>query len=173
VTKSRVTPIDWSNIITANKTVEVTKPSDTTIAVTRVFDAPAHLVWDAHTKSELVQRWLTGYEGWSMPVCKIDLRVGGAYRYEWAHPTEQGFAATGTFEEIDAPHRLVTVERMEGFAFEARNVMTFVEEDGRTTMTITMDFGTQEARDGDVATGMPDGMAYSYDLLDAVLAELQ
>ena len=68
-------------------TVEVTTPSETSVAVTRVFDAPAQLVWDAHTKPELIQRWLTGYEGWSLPVCEVDLRVGGSYRYEWAHST--------------------------------------------------------------------------------------
>ncbi len=158
--------------MTSPASVTVTTPSATVVEVTRVFDAPAQLVWDAHTKVELVRRWMTGYEGWSMPVCDMDLRVGGAYRYEWSHPTEQDFAFTGTFVEIEEPHRLVTIERFEGADGEARNTMTLVEEHGRTTLTMHMDFGTQEARDVAISTGMTDGMAYTYDLLEAVLASM-
>ena len=156
----------------ANATVEVTTPSETSVAVTRVFEAPAQLVWDAHTKPDLIRRWMTGYEGWDMPVCDVDFRVGGAYRYEWSHPTEQGFAATGSFEEIEEPSRLVPVVRMDGFVGEARTVMTLHEHDARTTMTLVMHFGSQEARDGAIATGMTDGMSYSYDVLDDLLASL-
>lgn len=159
--------------MTSNTTVDVTTPSATSVQVVRTFDAPAQLVWDAHTKPELIERWMTGYEGWSMPVCEVDLRVDGAYRYEWAHPTEQGFGSTGRFLEIAAPQRLVTTERMEGFEGESHNVMTLVEEDGRTTMTLLMDFGSEEARDGALSTGMTDGMGYSYSVLDDVLAAEQ
>ncbi len=65
------------------KPVDVSTPSDREIRVARAFDAPARLVWDCHTKPELIRRWMLGPPGWSMPVCEVDLTVGGAYRYRW------------------------------------------------------------------------------------------
>ncbi|MEX2372545.1 MAG: SRPBCC domain-containing protein, partial [Dehalococcoidia bacterium] len=79
------------------QTMTVTLPSDTTVAVERTFDAPARLVWDAHTKPEYIKQWLTGPDGWDMPICEVDLRVGGAYRYGWAHPSEPAFGSHGEF----------------------------------------------------------------------------
>ncbi len=79
------------------KPVDVTTPSDREIAVARVFDAPRELIWDCHTKPELLKRWMLGPLGWSMPVCEIDLRVGGAYRYRWRNDaTTSNVSCIGT-----------------------------------------------------------------------------
>ena len=97
------------------KSVEVTIPSDREIKVARVFEAPAKLVFDFHTKAEHVQKWMLGPDGWSMPICEIDLRVGGTYRHVW-RSDENGaeFGFRGEYREISAPTRLVHTERMEG-----------------------------------------------------------
>jgi len=95
-------------------TLKLTTPSDREIVMTRVFDAPRKLVFDAHIKPDLVKRWLLGPPGWSMLVCEIDLRVGGEYRYVWKRDsdgTEMGMG--GVYREIAAPERLVTTERFD------------------------------------------------------------
>ena len=155
------------------KPVDVSTPSDREIRVARVFDAPAKLVWDCHTRPELIRRWMLGPPGWSMPVCEVDLRVGGAYRYRWrsdADGTE--FGSSGVHTEIVPFQKIVTTERMEGFDGEAVNTLVFEEAGGRTTATITMLFANKEARDGALQSGMSDGMAMGYDRMDDILAEL-
>ena len=155
------------------KPVDVSTPSDREIRVARTFDAPAKLVWDCHTKPELIRRWMLGPPGWSMPVCEVDLSVGGAYRYRWrsdADGTE--FGSSGIHTEIVPFEKIVTTERMEGFDGEAVNTLVFEEKDGRTTATITMLFASKEARDGALQSGMSDGMAMGYDRMDDILVEL-
>jgi len=155
------------------KPVDVSTPSDREIRVARVFDAPAKLVWDCHTKPELIRRWMLGPPGWSMPVCEVDLTVGGAYRYRWrsdADGTE--FGSSGVHTDIVPFEKIVTTERMEGFDGEAVNTLVFEESGGRTTATITMLFASKEARDGALQSGMSDGMAMGYDRMDDILAEL-
>lgn len=155
------------------KPVDVSTPSDREIRVARVFDAPAKLVWDCHTRPELIRRWMLGPPGWSMPVCEVDLTVGGAYHYRWrsdADGTE--FGSSGVHTEIVPFQKIVTTERMEGFDGEAVNTLVFEEADGRTTATITMLFASKEARDGALQSGMSDGMAMGYDRMDDILAEL-
>jgi uncharacterized protein YndB with AHSA1/START domain len=146
-------------------------PSDREIAMTRVFDAPRALVFEALTQPELVQRWLLGPPGWSMPLCEIDLKVGGAYRYVWRNDEKgKGFGTGGVFREILTPERLVHTERMDGAPGEALNTVTLVEQDGRTTLTQTMLFDSKEARDGALQSGMEKGVAVSYDRLADLLA---
>jgi uncharacterized protein YndB with AHSA1/START domain len=155
------------------KPVDVTTPSDREITVVRAFDAPRELIWDCYTKPELLRRWMLGPPGWSMPVCEIDLRVGGAYRYRWrsdADGTE--FGSSGVHREIVAFERIATTERMEGFDGEALNTLTFTEEGGRTVVSVNMLFGSKAARDGALQSGMSDGMAMGYDRLEDLLAEL-
>lgn len=155
--------------------VEVTTPSACEIKVTRVFNAPAKLVYECHTKPALVQRWMLGPPGWQMPICEIDPKVGGTYRYVWRNDsdgTEFGFR--GTFLEIDAPTRIVHSERMDGApeeAGEAICTLTLEESGGRTTLTQVMRFISQEVRDGALQSGMADGMGMSYDRLDQVMKE--
>jgi uncharacterized protein YndB with AHSA1/START domain len=154
------------------KPVEVTTPSDREIRVVRILNAPATLVWDAHTKPELLRRWMLGPPGWSMPVCEVDLRVGGAYRYRWRSDDDgTEFGSSGEHREVVPFERIVTSERMEGFDGEAINTMTFVEQGGRTVVTIDMLFASKEARDGALQSGMSDGMAMGYDRLDEILEE--
>lgn len=154
------------------KSVDVTLPDDMTIRVTRVFDAPRALIWDCHTKPDLLKKWLLGPPGWTMPVCEVDLRVGGKYRNLWRSDTDGSeFAIGGVFQDIAAPELLVTLEHMEGMEGNALCRLELTESDGRTTLVQSMQFATKQARDAALATGMTDGMAQSYDRLEAVLLE--
>ena len=153
--------------------LKVFAQGDREILMTRVFDAPRHLVYDAHTKPELVKRWLLGPDGWSMPVCEIDLRVGGRYRYVWRRDkdgTEMGMR--GVYRELVRPERIVATEQFDDpwYPGEAVGTTVFVEKDGRTTLTNTMVYASREARDGILESGMESGVARSYDRLADVLA---
>lgn len=150
----------------------VTTPNDFDVVATRVFDAPARLVFDCHTKPALVKRWLLGPPGWTMPLCDIDLRVGGRFRYVWRND-ESGteFALAGTYREIAAPTRLACTEAFEGTDMpEALTTTVFAESGGRTTMTLTISYPSRALREAAIATGMTGGMGQSYDRLDGVLA---
>ena len=149
------------------------------LAISRVFDAPRALVYRAYTEPQLLQRWLLGPPGWSMPVCEMDVRVGGRYRWRWRNDQDGSeFGFTGTFREVQPAARLVHTEAYDpgtvGDGYpgnEAIVVVTFAEEGGVTTVTTLIDFGTKEARDAAVATGMTDGMEESYQLLDRILSD--
>jgi len=130
-------------------------------------------VWDAYTKPELVKQWLLGPDGWDMPVCDIDLRVGGSYAYRWSHPTEGSFGSGGEFLEVEPTSKIVSTERMEGFDGQSHVTITLRDEGGRTIFDMLQRFDSKEARDGAVATGMADGVATSFDRLDNVLATLK
>ena len=142
-------------------------PSDTEVVATRVFDAPRELVWDAFTKPEHVQQWLLGPDGWEMPICEIDLRPGGAYRYGWAEAGTGAnpFELSGRFQEVDRPSRIVHTEQFMGEGPEAVVTLELTEEDGGTRMTTTMSYPSKEVRDQVLATGMTDGAGKSYDRL--------
>jgi uncharacterized protein YndB with AHSA1/START domain len=158
---------------------QVTLPSDREVMVTRAFRAPRPLVYRAFTEPALVQRWLLGPPGWSMPVCEMDVRVGGRYRWRWRNDTDASeFGFTGTFREVQPPVKLVHSEAFDpgsvggGYpGSEALVTVTFAERDGITTMTSRIDFGSKEARDAAIATGMTDGMEQSYQLLDELLTK--
>jgi uncharacterized protein YndB with AHSA1/START domain len=156
-------------------TLKVTTPSEREIAMTRVFDAPRALVFDAYTKPELVRRWLLGPDGWSMPVCEIDLRVGGAYRYVWRRDkdgTEMGMG--GVYREIAAPQRLVCTERFDEswYPGEALDTISLVERGGKTTLTQTMRYESREARDAVLKSPMESGVRAGFDRLAELLATL-
>ena len=159
----------------ATSTLQLTTPSEREIAMTRVFDAPRTLVFDAHTKPELVRRWLLGPDGWSMPVCEIDLRVGGAYRYVWRNDkdgSEMGMG--GVFREIAAPERLVHTERFDEpwYPGEALDTIVLVERGGKTTLTQTILYESRDARDAVLKSGMESGVTTSYDRLADLLRTL-
>ena len=153
---------------------KVSTPTDREIAVERDFNAPRQLVFDAFTKPELVRRWLLGPDGWTMPVCEIDLRVGGAYRYVWRGPKGNDMGMGGVFREIVAPERIVATEKFDDswYAGEAVDTTVFVEQGGQTTVTTTVRYESKEARDGVLATPMATGVAESYDTLAAYLASV-
>lgn len=148
---------------------QVTLPSDTEIAMSRSFDAPASLVWDAFTKPALIKRWLLGPDGWEMPTCEVDLRAGGKWRYGWAQPDGSGaFEMHGEYLEVSPFSRIVHTEHFEDNP-PATTTITFVEADGRTTMTTTMRLVSQEARDAVLEIGMTDGAGRSYERLTELL----
>lgn len=156
------------------ETLEITTPTEREIVMTRVFDAPRQLVFDAWTKPELVKRWLLGPDGWTMPVCEIDLRVGGKYRWVWRRErdgTEMGIG--GVYREVAALERLVATERFDEawYPGEAVNTVALVEQGGRTTMTQTTLYESRDARDKALQSGMADGVGASYDRLEGLLAE--
>lgn len=157
----------------------VSLPSEREVRVERRFNAPRELVYRAHTDPKLVQRWMLGPPGWSMPVCEMDLRVGGSYRWRWRSEEDgKEFGFHGVFRVVDAPARLVHEEHYDpgdvGGAMPAEGpaIITaeFTEHAGVTTLTTTMLFPSTQARDGAVSTGMTDGMEMSYQKLDEVLA---
>jgi uncharacterized protein YndB with AHSA1/START domain len=158
---------------------QVSTPSDREVAVTRSFDAPRALVYDAYTKPELVKRWLLGPPGWSMPVCEMDVRPGGRYRWVWkSNEDGKQFGFHGEFREVAKPSKLVHTETFDpgdlgGTMGDEPCIVTviFMERNGVTTVKSVMDFGSKNSRDAAMATGMTDGMEASYQLLDEVLAE--
>lgn len=151
--------------------VNVTLPSDREIRVTRVVHAPRPLVFDCYTKPELLRRWMLGPPGWTMPVCEVDLRVGGRYRYVWRNADGQEMAMGGVYREIEAPHRIVTTGLFDEdwTGGETVETLALTEEDGRTTIETTILHVSKEARDGALETGMSDGMEASFVQLDALL----
>ncbi|HEV2738136.1 MAG TPA: SRPBCC family protein [Candidatus Elarobacter sp.] len=154
----------------ATNTLEVTTPSDREIVMKRVFDAPHSSVFDAFTKPDLIKRWLLGPDGWSMPVCDVDLNVGGTYHYVWRNDVDASeFGFHGRYREIVRPERIVHVESMDGQPGEALITTTFVEQNGSTTVTTTMQHESRAVRDMVLATGMDEGVARSYERLDEVL----
>ncbi len=152
--------------------LEITTPTDREIAMTRVFDAPRRLVYDAFTKPELVRRWLLGPDGWTMPVCEIDLRVGGRYRYLWRKAGVPDMGMGGVFREIVPPERIVATEAFDDpwYEGEALDTTEFEEKGGRTTVTITMLLESKEVRDAVLKSGMERGMEAGYGRLDEILA---
>jgi uncharacterized protein YndB with AHSA1/START domain len=151
----------------------VTTPSDREIAMSRVFDAPRNLVFDAYTKPELVKRWLGVFGGWTFRVCEIDLKVGGAYRYLWDGPEGATLGIRGRFLEIARNERIVCTEQFDApfDAGEATDTVTFVEHAGKTTLTIHVLSPSKEVRDGMLKSGMADGVTASFDNLSEILAE--
>jgi uncharacterized protein YndB with AHSA1/START domain len=152
-------------------TFTVTTPSDREIQVTRVFDAPRQLVFDAFTKAELIKRWLTGPPGWTFKVCEMDAKVGGAYRYVWRGPDGTEMGMRGVIKEIVRPERIVATEQFDEawYPGEAIDTTVFAEERGKTTLTLTVQYASREARDMALKSGMDQGMAAGYNRLEELL----
>jgi len=150
---------------------KLSTPTDRQIQVTRDFHAPRQLVFDAFTKPELVRRWLLGPPGWTMPVCEIDLKVGGAYRYVWRKAGEKDMGMGGVFREIVPLEKIVATERFDDAWYaEALDTTVLVEQGEITRMTITVLYESKEARDTARRSGMEHGMAASYNRLEEELA---
>jgi len=153
----------------------ITRQGDTDYVVTRSFDAPADLVFEAHTTPELVQRWW-GFETSQWQVCEIDLRVGGSWRWVVQEPDGMVVGFHGAYLEIERPHRLVYTEMYEmphaplpDRADYPTNTVTLDEVDGVTHMTVHVHHTTGEERDMVLASGMESGMQVSYDRLEDVV----
>ncbi|MDP3855408.1 SRPBCC family protein [Phenylobacterium sp.] len=159
--------------MTIEKTLEITAPGDREIVVVRDFDAPRRLVFDCMSKPELVRRWLLGPPGWTMPVCEIDFREGGRYRYVWSRANGEEMGMGGVHREIVTPERVVATQLFEGAEPADESVVTslLAERDGRTTLTTIVLYASKASRDGMLATDMAAGMEAGYARLDALLAQ--
>ena len=154
-------------------TFKVTTPSDREIVITRLFDAPRDLVFDAMTKPEHIRRWwgVIG-EGYDVPVCDVDLRPGGGWKFVSVFPKGE-CTFYGTYKEIDRPDRLVFTEIYAPAPDSPSLVtMTFAEEHGKTRLTVVAEYPSKDVRDFVLGTGMERGAAISYDRLEEVAAEL-
>lgn len=147
--------------------------SDQHVRFTRLFDAPRELVWKAYTTPELMQRWLLGPEGWTMPICELDLRPGGRYRNGWspeAGTEGEPFGFDGEVLLVDPPFRAVMTEHMTDTDYPSTvNDLTLIEEDGATLMTLLVEYPSAEVRDMVLATGMVDGMETSFARLEEIV----
>ena len=156
-------------------TFKVTTPSDREIRITRVFDAPRALVFEAMTRPEHIRQWWGNLDsGYSVPVCEVDLRVGGAWRFVNRTPKGQLVAFRGVYREIAPPDRLVYTEIFEDYP-DTESVVTteLTEEKGMTLVTLTSEYPTLEVRDMVLSTGMERGAAISYDRLEDVVSALK
>jgi uncharacterized protein YndB with AHSA1/START domain len=153
-------------------TLKVTTPSDREIAMTRSFDAPRNLVFDAWTKPELLKRWLGVFGEWTLAVCEIDLRKGGSYRYVWHGPEGAKMGMRGVFRDVVRGERLVSTETYDDPWYEGEAVGTveFVERGGTTTVTSTVTYASRAVRDAVLKSPMESGVAMSYDTLEKVLS---
>jgi uncharacterized protein YndB with AHSA1/START domain len=145
---------------------------DTEIVITREFDAPRKMVFDAHTKPELLKRWLTGPPGWRLDVCEVDLRVGGAYRYVWVNDNGMRMGMGGIHREVTPPERIVSTQLFDEnwTNGEVTGTVMFTEKNGKTTLTNTLVYSSRETRDAVLQTPMDKGMAVGYDNMDDLLA---
>ena len=147
-------------------------PTDREVEFTRVVAAPRRLVWKAWTDPVHVRQWMLGPEGWTMPVCEIDLRAGGAWHFVWRKSDGTEMSMTGAYREVAPPERLVSTESWGPDWPETVNTMVLTETASGTTITLTIAYPTGQARDAALATGMKEGMDPSYDRLDNLLKTL-
>lgn len=156
-----------------------TTPKDTEVLVQRSFQAPPELVWRAYTEPDLMRRWLTGTPGWTMPVCEMDLRVGGKYRWLWRNEEAgQEFGFHGKFTEVTPHTRLAHTQVFDQGDLtvtmgEEGSVITVVltPHQGGTLVSTTMTYASLADRDDAMSTGMTDGMEFSYQQLDKLMKE--
>jgi uncharacterized protein YndB with AHSA1/START domain len=154
--------------------LEVTTPSDREVLITRSFDAPRRLVWDAWTKPELLKKWLHGWDDWRLDVCEMDLRPGGAIRWVWRGPNGEEMGLRGVYREIVPPERIVHTEIFDEDWTGGETLVTLVltERGGRTTTALTVLYSSREARDGALKTGMTEGMEVGYERLEKLIASM-
>ncbi|MBA2400496.1 MAG: SRPBCC domain-containing protein [Bradyrhizobium sp.] len=143
---------------------------DKHVVVTRRFDAPPKAVYRAHTEPALLQKWLLGPDGWTMPVCVSEARPGGKIRFEWADGKGGGFYLTGEYLELEPFSRIVHVERMHlpEPTPDNRVETTFKPDGNGTLFTLRMTLPDAATREAMLATGMEHGMEASYVRLDAM-----
>jgi uncharacterized protein YndB with AHSA1/START domain len=150
-------------------TLQVTTPSDREIVLTRVFNAPRTMVFDALTKPELLKRWF-GPRAWSLATCEVDLKVGGKWRFVLRGPDGEEMGMGGVYREIAPPERDVHTEVFDDFPGEGVVTGVLVEDRGKTTLTATILYASKEIRDAVIKSGMEHGAAESYDRLAELLA---
>jgi len=155
-----------------NSDLKVEARGERELVISRTFDAPVQMVFDAHTKPELVRQWLLGPDGWTMPVCEIDLRIGGFYRYVWKKDsTGDEMGMGGEFMDVAKPNKYVASEKFDQswYPGSAISTTTFEDRDGRTAFQNVMKYDTQEAREAVLASPMKEGLSVGYDRLENLL----
>lgn len=150
----------------------VATPTDRDVVITRVVNAPRAIVFKAFTEPRLLQQWLTGPEGWTMPICELDLRPGGSWRYVYRQADGAEMTLSGLVHEVRPPERLVTSESWGPEWPDTVNTMVLAESKGQTTITITVTYPSKDARDAALKTGMTEGMEQSYVKLDTLVRTL-
>jgi uncharacterized protein YndB with AHSA1/START domain len=152
----------------ADRTVDAQLLSDTQVRISRVIRGSVEQVWRAHHEAALMQRWLLGPDGWTMPVCDIATKVGDSYRYEWESADKtQRFGFTGSLLEMTAPYRSVTTEAMIGMdGPSTRNELTLTALPNGTLLSLLITYPSKELRDTILGTGMTTGMEASYARLE-------
>jgi uncharacterized protein YndB with AHSA1/START domain len=145
-------------------TLKVTTPSEREVMMVRVFDAPRVMVFDAFTKCELLKRWF-GPRGWTLAECESDFRAGGSWRFVLRGPDGANMGMRGKVREIVRPERIVHAESFDDYPGESLVTTSFVEERGKTTVTVLVRYESQQVRDAVVASGMEHGAAETYDRL--------
>ncbi|MBO3748587.1 SRPBCC family protein [Streptosporangiaceae bacterium NEAU-GS5] len=148
---------------------EFSAASDLEVVMTRAFAAPRALVFDMWTSPEHLPRWM-GPAEWTMTICEIDLRPGGAFRYHWRRADGAEMGISGVYHEVTPPERVVSSESWDGWSGTLNTLVLAQEPDGATTVTLTMRFPSQQARDAALATRMREGSSEGFDRLDALLA---
>jgi uncharacterized protein YndB with AHSA1/START domain len=168
-------PASTSERVTRNATI-VERTGDSEITVTRTFNAPAHIVFDAWTKPELLKRWWAPKSfGVSLFACEQDPRVGGAYRFAFGRDPKTPEVFTGRYLQVDPPARLVLTQVYERMAHVGEAIVTadFEESEGRTRFTLRQLFPSREALEGALASGMERGMRVTLDQLDELVASMR
>jgi uncharacterized protein YndB with AHSA1/START domain len=158
-----------------SESFKVSTPSDREIRITRVFDAPRHLVFEVMTKPEhIVQWWGCLGQGYSVPECEVDLRPGGKWRFVNRTPKGELVVFYGIYREIAPPERLVYTEIFEQFP-DTESIITslLTDEDGKTRLTVTCLYPSIEVRNLVMGSGMERGAAISYDRLEEVAIRLK
>jgi uncharacterized protein YndB with AHSA1/START domain len=154
--------------------VTITTPSDLEIQITRVFNAPRSLVFEAMSKPEFIKRWMLGPPGWSMIQCDDDLRVGGKFRCAWRNEEGEELAMSGVYREVVSPERIVRTETFEvgcdSQAGEQLATLVLTDQGDKTLLTISLLYPSREARDATIASGMEHGVEAGYNRLDELLA---
>jgi uncharacterized protein YndB with AHSA1/START domain len=153
-------------------TLHVATAGDRAVVMTRVFDAPRRLVFDAFSKPELLRRWF-GPRGWSLVVCDVDPGVGGGFRFVLRGPEGREMGMRGVYREIVPPERSVHLESFDDYPGESLVTSVFTEQDGRTTLTVTIEYPSPEVRDIVLKSGMEHGAAECYDKLAEMLAAVE
>lgn len=158
-----------------NETLKLTPSGEREIVMTRIFDASRELIFDAYTRPELIKRWLLGPPGWTMPVCEVDLRVGGAYRFVWRKENEPEMGMGGVYREVIRPEKFVNTEKFDEAWYPGEALLTTIltEKNGKTIFTTTMLYESREAREAVLSSDMQSGLAASYDRLDGLLASMK
>jgi uncharacterized protein YndB with AHSA1/START domain len=154
--------------------LQVAARGEREIVMTRLFDAPRHLVWEAFTKPELLKRWAIGPGGWSLPICERGQNVGDPYRYVWSGPKGETMGAAGVIREINPPERMVVTERFDEpwYPGEAHITIELTEQGNKTLLTQTLRYESREGRDMVLKSPMEGGLGMSYDRMADLLADL-